>query len=269
MNNIKLLFIYFNIFNYNLYKNDISVKYIPSINYFHFLKLLMNIINHRIDRCNENRVSSINNMINNKIYNFEIDINMCNDELILFHDSQIEDNGNIYDISDICYNELNNVDKFDDLIKYLNNISFLDKQINDLHIYIDIKGTNQEIIKLIINKLNFKKNTYNGIHFYFQTFNHNFITELQRQNINQFHKIGFITYGYSPYIPLGIDYLVIDKQFIKLYTNYMESLYRTNQIKNLIPLYAYTVNSKDEITNFLINNDLSGIFTDYPERFIN
>ena len=45
----------------------------------------MEIINHRISRNNENKVDSILNLSNKGIKSFELDLQLCNGDIIIYH----------------------------------------------------------------------------------------------------------------------------------------------------------------------------------------
>lgn len=235
----------------------------------------MNIINHRIDRDNENKISGIEKMIKNNMFHFEIDVNMCYDELVLFHDSSIKYLNTTLKLEDVSYEEFEDVDTFDHLVKYLFELKWSNELKNDLHIYLDIKGTHPSTIPLIMKKLqllNKKKVIFSDkqcpeINIYFQSFNYKFIIDLRKYNINPKYKIGYITCGYTPFVPPEVDYLVVEKQYIESYENYLYFFRHINTSDTVLPIYAYTVNSKNEIIPQIKYNVLAGIFTDYPERF--
>lgn len=235
----------------------------------------MHIVNHRIDRDNENKIMGIDRMIKNNIFKFEIDINMCYDELILFHDSSIKQLDTTVKLDTVPYCELHDVDTFGQLVKYLFDLKSSNKLKNDLHIYLDIKGTHISTISVMIEKLkllNKKKVIYSDktnpdIYIYLQTFNYKFILDLKRYDINPKYKIGLITCGYTPFVPPNIDYIVVEKQYIEQYENYLYFLRHIDTADSILPIYAYTVNSKNEISDQIKYDVLAGIFTDYPERF--
>ena len=92
---------------------------------------------------------------------------------------------------------------------------------------------------------------------YLQSFNLNFIYLIKEYRLfkDKNWKIGFLIAGFIPNITYDVDYIAIESCYYPL-------------LKNInLPIYLYTVNGKDELIN--IDTPVEGIFTDYPENFIN
>jgi glycerophosphoryl diester phosphodiesterase len=279
----------------------------------------MDIINHRIYRKYENKACYLKAMIDKGCTKFEIDVAMCKDELVLFHDSTIKYANSTKNISDCDYNELDKfgIDNIDDLIAELLLYKGKDLQ-KSLDIYLDIKGNNNNTISFLLNKLQLLDNinsksrnnsinieslsslsrnsklglsidnqhgnnstSFRGsyvsiktqINIYIQTSNYNFIIDLRTLMTRNKYKLGLILYGYVPYVPPNIDYLVIENTYYDSYRKYCRFTKSINSTSFLtLPIYLYTINSKEEIKDILTkkekNNQVVGIFTDYPERFI-
>ena len=77
----------------------------------------MEIINHRICRNNENKVDFILNLHNKGIKSFEIDLQLCNDNIVVYHNFTIQENSNFRNIEDYNYKflEKRGIDNIDNL----------------------------------------------------------------------------------------------------------------------------------------------------------
>lgn len=245
----------------------------------------MHIINHRICRKHENKVCQLKKMIEKGYSKFEIDVIMCKDDLVIFHDTSIKLRNTSKNIIDCCYTDLKKlgIDNIDDLISEL---SIYRSQYfqQPLDIYLDIKGNSNETITRLLNKIkvldsaNTSRSTttyrdsyvllLTNINIYLQTFNYNFILELRKYMPYNKYKIGLILAGYLPYIPPNIDYLVVENTYFALYEQYANFSHKLHSKTQRLPIYLYTINSKDEIRYITDEKKkITGIFTDYPERF--
>ena len=205
----------------------------------------MEIINHRISRQRENNLDDILTLVNKGFKSFEVDLQLCKDEIVIYHNFTLKDKNILRNVENFNYSYLKTlgIDNIDKLFSIL-------EKVNNINIYLDIKGYNDRLIYLLLPKLEKIKN--NNI--FIQSYNYNFIklVTIFRNTHKKNWKIGYITAGYHPNFNFNTDYLVIDKSHYNLYKNCT------------IPLYLYTVNSKEELDK---NNNIIGIFTDYPENF--
>ena len=205
----------------------------------------MKIINHRISRLAENKVIKLKELSKKGIENYEIDLQLCKDDIVVYHNFTLENLGIFKNIEDYKYKDLESlgIDNLDKLFLIL-------KSLPKLDIYLDLKGYNEKLIYLLLPKLEKIKNH----NIFIQSFNYNFIKLITifKNTHNKSWKIGFITAGYISSLKYNIDYLVSEKCYYNLYKNID------------IPLYLYTVNSPDELKK---DFKLEGIFTDYPENF--
>lgn len=206
----------------------------------------MEIINHRISRNNENKVDSILNLSNKGIKSFELDLQLCNDSIVIYHNYTLREKKIFNNIENYSYKFLEELD-----IDNIDKLFLVLEKVNNLNIYFDIKGYNDKLIYLLLPKLSLVKRH----NIFLQSFNYNFVKLITifKNTHNLDWKVGYITASYRPDIKFKTDYLVIDKSHYKLY-------------KNLdIPLFLYTVNSPGEIDS---SYKIKGIFTDYPENFL-
>ena len=105
---------------------------------------------------------------------FEIDIQLCKDGLVVFHDYTLESKGVDKKILDLTVSELGvyNILSADDLFKIL-------KNHNNLHIILDVKGYNERIVGILYKNLR-EYNNISNTTFYIQSFNHYIIDLLKK-----------------------------------------------------------------------------------------
>ena len=201
----------------------------------------MKIIFHKISNIYPNSIKGFIKGVEEGYKNFELDIRKCSDDYILYHDAVINDRY-------ISHENLNELDSIDTLKNFIIQTS----KYSGLNIYFDLKGTDLSIVDFFIkNKdiLNFDNNHY------FQSFNLEIINKLKAANSS--FKCGFIVSGYRPIsekIINNIDYICIEEEFVGKYTEYS------------IDKYLWTVNS-DKKKDYYLKLGISGIFTDYPDKF--
>uniref|UniRef100_A0A6C0JIK9 GP-PDE domain-containing protein n=1 Tax=viral metagenome TaxID=1070528 RepID=A0A6C0JIK9_9ZZZZ len=213
----------------------------------------MNVICHRIDYYSQNNINLIDSYIKKGINSFEIDIQLCKDEIVIFHDFSLTSKGINKNVSEFPLEQLEKygIYSIDKLFSLLTNYS-------KVNIFLDLKGFNEKLIGKLYEKLiniDLSKNT-----FYIQSFNHYFINLLKKLLGNNIKNI-FFGYLIGTYMDIhwhkyikNIDYLCIDNQFISKFIKKIEK-----------PLYVYNCNSKEELT--CESRFLSGIITDFPFNF--
>ena len=201
----------------------------------------MKIIFHKISNIYPNSIKGFKKSLELGCDKFELDIRKCNDTFVLFHDHMKDDKY----ISQENLNSLGEIDT-------LENFIIETKKYSGLEIYFDLKGTDISIV-------NFFKNNSNMLNhdnkYYFQSFNLEIVNKLKDAD-NRF-ICGFIVSGYRPIskqIINTIDYICIEEEFIGKYTQYN------------IDKYLWTVNS-DKKKDYYDNLGITGIFTDYPQKF--
>jgi glycerophosphoryl diester phosphodiesterase len=205
----------------------------------------MEIINHKLFKDSENTINGLRQAISRGYNKFEVDIRQIRNDVVLYHDDTYKGSY----IYELCFNELKNIDKFDDFIQEIN------VYCSNLHIYFDIKGIID--IDLMINKI-YKLNPKNK--YYFQSFNIKTIYNL-KQKIPLL-KTGLILCGYNK---LNIDklkkivnYLCIEEEYLPEYLN--------DDIVTHFDVYLWTVNISTKFEKYQ-QLGIKGIFTDYPKKF--
>ena len=206
----------------------------------------MKIICHKISKNHPNSIYGLIDNIKKGFKSFELDINTCIDEVILYHDNYF--NGRhlkkLYK-NDFIYNGKYCVNTFIEFINVLNNY-------NDLNIFFDIKGNDTNIINYICYMYP-RFNTNNN--YYFQSFNYKFIKKIKKMNNSI--KCGLLIDGHIPLskkILKNIDYLCILEDFYLYFVDYNKDIYLWNVNYN-------------NYYNCFIENNIKGIITDYPELF--
>ena len=202
----------------------------------------MKVIFHKISNIYPNSIKGLRTSIELGHKKFELDIRKCRDTFILYHDA-IKNDGYV---SQQNLLELGEIDTLKNFIHETNKYS-------GLEIYFDLKGTDITIVdffKTNKNLLNFKNK------YFFQSFNIEIIQKLKAAE-PKFH-CGFIVSGYRPIssnILNSMDYICIEEEFIGKYVQYD------------INKYLWTVNS-DKKKDYYTNIGITGIFTDFPKKFI-
>jgi glycerophosphoryl diester phosphodiesterase len=202
----------------------------------------MKFIFHKLSKKYPNTINGLRDSIKLGHTKFEFDIRECRDKTIVYHDSSI----NNRPIKNLKHIDIPHINSLDDFLEEFNRYS-------NLEIYFDIKGSNINCVKKIIDKLDQSKNTNK---FFFQSFNRDFLTYLKAANSSL--VCGLIVSGYPINLKdnlSNIDYLVIEEEFIDKYLHIN------------IDKYIYTVNSLDDLLHYR-KIGLKGIFTDYPEKFL-
>ena len=205
----------------------------------------MKIINHKLLIDNENTIDGLRQAIMRGYNKFEVDIRQIRNDIVLYHDDTYKGSY----IYELCFNELENIDNFDNFIQEINSYC------NNLHIYFDIKGIiDTDLLIHKIYKLNPKNN------YYFQSFNINTIYKL-KQKIPSL-KTGLILCGYNKInfykIKNFVDYLCLEEEYL--------SEYLDDDIFNKLDVYIWTVNISTKFEKYK-QLGIKGIFTDYPKKF--
>lgn len=214
----------------------------------------MKTISHRICYYNQNDIKQIPLSLEKNIDFFEIDVQLCKDGLVIFHDYNLEEKGVYKNITEYTINELEsyNIQSLDMLLKVLN-------AHNGLNIMLDIKGHNEKIVGLLYKLLNGYNNT-NNTKFFIQSFNH-YIIDLLRKFLGC--KDSTIQYGYliSGFMNIywdtytkNIDYVCIDNEFVAKYLSRIDK-----------PLYIYNCNHDKELN--CPKDKVIGVVTDFPNNF--
>tara|TARA_B100000925_G_scaffold146040_1_gene109376 strand:- start:2942 stop:3595 length:654 start_codon:yes stop_codon:yes gene_type:complete len=214
----------------------------------------MKTICHRINFHDQNNIKQIPKCLEKGLDFFEIDIQLCKDGLVVFHDYTLESKGVDKKILDLTVSELGvyNILSIDDLFKIL-------KKHNNLHIILDVKGYNERIIGILYKKLIEYNNTSNTT-FYIQSFNHYIIDLLKKflGNHKKSIKYGYLISGfmniYWDVYTKNIDYVCIDNEFVFKYLDKLDK-----------PIYLYNCNSVNQLNCSI--EYIEGIITDFPDNF--
>jgi hypothetical protein len=206
----------------------------------------MKIICHKISSLYPNSIFGLIDNLNKGYKSFNIDVNTCKNELILYNDNYF--NGeHIQNLmkNDFLYNGKYCVNTFLELMSVFNNY-------NNINLFFNLKGIDPNIVDyicLIYNKFNQNNN------YYFQSSNFKFIKKFKKNNNTII--CGLKIQGYIPisYKMLKyIDFFCIEEDFYTHYVNYGKDI------------YLYGINNKKYYDSFIIEN-IKGIVTDYPELF--
>lgn len=205
-------------------------------------------IAHRGFQENDNSYIAINKAFNLGFDMIELDIQMCKDDIIFYHDLTIN---NIY-IETLTYKQILEINK------QIMNLDFFFKNFNyqSIDIYFDLKGNS----KLSTKFLNYiTDNNINTKQFYIASFNMSHLDVLKVNKFRFSYKIGFITCNIFKedilnliidgldFISIDIDYL--NKNSITFFKN-----------KNL-EIFTYTLKNLAQYT-YISNYDIDGIVTD-------
>ena len=198
----------------------------------------MIIINHRISRFSENDIYKLEELSKKGIKNFEIDLQLCQDDIVIYHNFTLENLGIFKNLEDIPYNNLKEKG-----ISNLDNLFIVLQKLDPLNIFLDLKGYDNKLIHLLLPKIQ----SISMHNIYLQSFNLNFIYLIKEYRLfkDKNWKIGFLIAGFIPNITYDVDYIAIESCYYPL-------------LKNInLPIYLYTVNGKDELINI-----------DTPRRYI-
>lgn len=207
----------------------------------------MKIICHKMSRYFPNSVYGFIDNINKGYKSFELDINTCKNEIILYHDNYF--NGNHIKTlckTDFIYNGKYCVNTFLEFINVANNY-------NNLNIFFDIKGVDSNIIDYICYMYP-KFNPNNN--YYFQSFNYKFIKKIKKTNTSI--CCGLLVDGYIPIskkMLKYIDYFCILEDFYPEFIKYEKDIYLWNIDSN-------------KYYQCYVNENIKGLITDYPEIFL-
>jgi glycerophosphoryl diester phosphodiesterase len=206
----------------------------------------MKIICNRISRLYPNSIYGFIHNLNMGFTSFEIDLNTCINEVILYNYDYFNGKHIKYlHKQNFCLDGKYCVNTFMEFIDVLNNY-------NNLDIFFDIKGSDIDIIEYIYF-IYPRLNTNNQ--YFFQSYNYNFLKKLKRKipSIN----CGLLVNGYIPIkkkMLKYIDFFCIKEDFIHCFSEYGKDIYLWNIIYN------------NDIINYK-NAGVKGIITNYPENF--
>lgn len=203
----------------------------------------MKIIFHKISKKYPNTIKGFNDSINLGHSKFELDIRKCKDTYVLYHDQVKNDKY----ISEENLSDLEDLDS-------LENFIMQSSKFDNLEIFFDIKGTDISIVNFFKNN---EKNLNTKNKYYFQSFNPEIVEMLKVAN--PLFNCGLLVAGITPItnsIINTLNYISIEEEFIDKYLNYN------------IDKYIWTVNSISKY-NYYLDIGIKGLFTDYPEKFIN
>jgi len=210
---------------------------------------MFNIISHRANIKNiikENSLLGINSCIKNGIEMIEIDIRLSKDEkIVIFHDEDLNRiynvNMKIKDYDSDCLKEYFNIPTLDYVFKIIK---------NDCKIYLDIKGKEKKIIKILKGVI---ENNIHNISFeniYIASFNLEF-TDLIFKNLKMKIKKGIIIenkdYLFNSISRNNNFFLskIIDNlDFISIDIDFLYLLYFLNFDFKKIKIFVWTVNTK-------------------------
>lgn len=206
-------------------------------------------IAHRGYSLKDNTFQSFNRAFGMGFDMIEIDIQICKDDIVIFHDLTIND---CY-ISDLTYKEINKIDR--DIM----NFDFFMKNFchSVIDIYFDLKGSINVIDKIFDY---FKKNKVNTSNFYMASFNLNHIEKLNLLKKDFNFKIGFITQN-SFTIKILSD-LIKNVDFVVYELDYLNCQEIDFLKKNNILVFTYTLIKQqqyDKIKQFNIDGIVSDI----------
>ena len=205
-------------------------------------------IAHRGYSLKHNTLQSFNRAFGLGFDMIEIDIQICKDDVVIFHDLTIKDRY----ISDLTYNEINKIDRdIMNLDFFMKNFSY-----SVIDIYFDLKGSINIIDKMFDY---FKKNKVNTSNFYMASFNLSHIEKLNLLKKNFNFKIGFITQN-SFTLKILSD-LIKNLDFIVYEIDYLNCQEIDFLKKNNILVFTYTLTKKlqyDKVKQF----NIDGIVTD-------
>ena len=213
----------------------------------------MKTICHRINLYNQNNIYLIEDSIKNGDNNFEVDIQLCSDGLVVYHDDTLEKIGIHKHIKNFTINQL---EKYN--IHSINRLfAILDKIESNISVFLDLKGSNEKLIGAlykILLEFNNRK-----VMLYIQSFNHFFIDLLKdilvkKRNIVYGYLInGFMNIQWNTYLK-KIDFVCIDNTFVNKYVDKID--------KNI---YIYNCNNPDDI--IVDQKYIKGVITDFPRKF--
>ena len=205
-------------------------------------------IAHRGFQEKDNSYISINKAFNIGFDMIELDVQLCKDDIIFYHDLFI----NNISIETLTYKEILDIDRqVMNLDFFFKNFSY---QIVD--IYFDLKGN----VDLSNNFLNYiRSNNINTSNFYIASFNMNHL-DLLKKNKHQFsYKIGFITCNTFKDDILNIKIDGLD--FISIDIGYLNKKNITFLKKKNLEIFTYTLKDLSQYTK-ICNFDIDGIVTD-------
>ena len=205
-------------------------------------------IAHRGFQEKDNSYISINKAFNKGFDMIELDIQLCKDDIIFYHDLFI----NNISIETLTYKEILDIDRqVMNLDFFFKNFSY---QIVD--IYFDLKG-NIDLSNKFLNYI--RSNNINTSNFYIASFNMNHLDLLKKNKHQHSYKIGFITCNTfkDDILNLIIDGL----DFISIDIGYLNKNSITFLKKKNLEIFTYTLKDLAQYAE-ICNFDIDGIVTD-------
>ena len=205
-------------------------------------------IAHRGFQEKDNSYISINKAFNKGFDMIELDIQLCKDDIIFYHDLFI----NNISIETLTYKEILDIDR------QVINLDFFFKNFiyQIINIYFDLKGN----VDLSNNFLNYiRSNNINTSNFYIASFNMNHLDLLKKNKHQHSFKIGFITC--NTFKDDILDLIIDGLDFISIDIGYLNKNSITFLKKKNLEIFTYTLKDLAQYAE-ICNFDIDGIVTD-------